>query len=90
MAIVLFKLGLRESDIFVDIGCGTGKISINAAPLVQRVYGVDMRIEAVNHAREFAAREGVGNAEFVCGDAGDFIETIGPVDAAFVGGSKDL
>ncbi|HEU17567.1 MAG TPA: cobalt-precorrin-6Y C(15)-methyltransferase, partial [Methanolinea sp.] len=39
MAVVLFKLGLRESDIFVDIGCGTGKISINAAPLVKWVYG---------------------------------------------------
>lgn len=90
MAIVFLKLGLRESDIFVDVGCGTGKISINAAPLVKWVYGVDMRIEAVNHAREFAAREGVGNAEFVCGDAGDLLETIGPVDAAFVGGSKDL
>ena len=90
MAVVFSKLGLRKSDIFIDIGCGTGKISINAATLVKWVYGVDMRMEAVNHAMNWAATEGVGNAEFFCGDAGDFLERTDSVDAAFVGGSKDL
>jgi len=90
MAVVFQKLGLLKSDVFIDIGCGTGKISINAAPLVKWVYGVDMRIEAVNHASDLAAGEGIGNAEFVCEDAGDFLEKMDSVDAAFVGGSKDL
>ena len=90
MAIALFKSGLQKSDIFLDIGCGTGKVSLNAAPMVKWVYGADTRIEAVNYARECASRAGVQNAQFFCEEAIDFLERFETVDAAFVGGSRDL
>jgi ubiquinone/menaquinone biosynthesis C-methylase UbiE len=38
-------VGLREGDVFVDIGCGTGFFSLPAAALVGRrgkVYGLDI------------------------------------------------
>jgi cobalt-precorrin-6B (C15)-methyltransferase len=34
MAVSLAKLALRPDDIFADIGCGTGRIAVAAAPSV--------------------------------------------------------
>ncbi len=38
MAISLFKMGLQREDTVLDIGCGTGKISLAAARVVTKVY----------------------------------------------------
>ena len=59
MAISLFKMGLRSEDTLLDLGCGTGKVSIAAAGLVQKVYAVDRRPEAISYAKN-AARAAAG------------------------------
>lgn len=43
MAISLFKMELRNGDTMLDLGCGTGKVSIAAARLAKKVYAVDRR-----------------------------------------------
>lgn len=88
VAVSLSKLALRPDDIFADIGCGTGRIAVAAAPLVHHVYAVDIRPEAVSCARELA--EGVENIEVSCENGVDLLKRIPRLDAAFVGGSKDL
>jgi cobalt-precorrin-6B (C15)-methyltransferase len=90
MAISLHKLGLRKGDTFADIGCGTGKVSLYAAPAVMKVYAIDRRKESIRYARHDAEKEGARNIEFFTGDAGQVLPGILPIDAAFVGGSRDL
>jgi cobalt-precorrin-6B (C15)-methyltransferase len=90
MAISLFKLGLQKDDVFADIGCGTGKVSISAAPSVRKVYAIDRRKEAVECARAEVQKSGLTNIELFHGEAGNFLRSAGQVDVAFVGGSRQL
>ncbi len=34
MTALLQRLGLRNGDVMVDIGCGTGKVAVHGAPCV--------------------------------------------------------
>ena len=90
MAVSLFKLGLRPGDRFMDIGCGTGKVSIHAARQAGSVCAIDIRREAIEYARNEAKRAGVENIEFIEGNAADLIPTLPRPDAAFLGGSRDM
>lgn len=58
-------------DRVLDIGCGTGRTTIEAARLATdgSVLGVDLSSRMLGYAREQAAAEGVANASFVQGDA---------------------
>ena len=90
MAISLFKLGLLEGDIFADIGCGTGKISLAVSHRASKIYAIDRRKEAIELAREKAERKGKENILFFHGEAVDFLPSIDQLDCAFIGGSGNL
>lgn len=90
MAVTLHKLDLQPGDLFMDIGCGTGKVSIHAAGRAGRVFAIDTRSEAISHARAEAERAGATNIEFFEGNAADLIPSLPRPDAAFLGGSRDM
>jgi cobalt-precorrin-6B (C15)-methyltransferase len=90
MAVSLFKMGLRSTDTVLDIGCGTGKVSIAAAQQATFVFSIDKRPEAIKIARESAQKIPVHNIEFFCTDAGIFLESDRIYDCAFVGGTQQL
>ena len=91
MAVALFKLGLRAGDLVLDIGCGTGKVSIAAAQKVAHVVAIDQRAEATRFAKNAAKREGVTTIEFACIKAHDFLALDSRIfDCAFVGGSHAI
>lgn len=91
MAVTLFKLGLCDGDLMLDIGCGTGKISIAAAKKNVHVVAVDQRSDATRFAQKAAKNEGVKTIEFFCGEACDFLVTDTRIfDCAFVGGSQGI
>ncbi len=90
MAVALQKLGLRPTDRVADIGCGTGKVSMAIARQAERVYAIDRREEAIAEARGAAAGAGVSNIDFLPGEARQILGGLGELDAAFVGGSRDL
>lgn len=56
-------LALQPSDLFIDLGCGDGRVVFEAAK-VCRAVGVDINTERI---KECAARK-VPNASFVCAD----------------------
>jgi SAM-dependent methyltransferase len=62
---------LRHGDRVLDIGCGTGRSTIEAAQAVGggSALGVDLSGPMIAHARERADAEGVANVEFVHADA---------------------
>ena len=59
------------SDRVLDLYCGAGTISLCLARKAAYVIGAEIVPEAIDDARENAARSGVENAEFFCGDASD-------------------
>ncbi|MDD1673488.1 MAG: precorrin-6Y C5,15-methyltransferase (decarboxylating) subunit CbiT [Methanomicrobiales archaeon] len=90
LAIDIVKLGLKKGDIFADIGCGTGKVSVAASMIAKQVFAIDRRPEAIKHARTVIRKAGVDNITFFEGEALDFLTRIEKLDCAFVGGSGEL
>jgi len=90
MAVSLFKLGLRSSDTLLEIGCGTGKVSITAARTAEKVFSIDKRPEAIRIAEDAAEKAGIMTIEFSCADATDFLKSDRIFDCAFVGGTQQL
>jgi cobalt-precorrin-6B (C15)-methyltransferase len=90
MAVSLFKLGLCPTDSVLEIGCGTGKVSVAMARLVKSVSALDLRPEAIAVATGTARQAGVSNIEFSCIDAVDFLNHERQFDCAFLGGTKNL
>ncbi len=54
----------------LDLYCGAGTISLCLARGAKRVIGAEIVPEAVENARQNALKNGITNAEFICGDAG--------------------
>ena len=61
---------ITGDDLVLDLYCGVGTITLAMARAAGKVIGVEVVEQAVLDARENAARNGVDNAEFFCGDAG--------------------
>ena len=62
--------GITKDDTVLDLYCGVGTITLAMASAAGKVIGVEVIPQAVEDARENAARNGIVNAEFFCGDAG--------------------
>lgn len=90
LALDIVKLGLQKNDLFVDIGCGTGKVSFTASKHVKTVYAVDRRSEAISLARVGASEAGITNITFFEEEAVQFLTHTDNLDCAFVGGSQHL
>ena len=61
----------QKHELLLDLYCGAGAIGLSMADAVGRVIGVEVVPQAIGDARQNAARAGIGNAEFFCGDAGE-------------------
>lgn len=90
LAISLFKLGLSPDDTCADLGCGTGRVSIEVSKRVHNVYAVDRRIEACTWTRKEADAAGRDNISVHHSENAAFLSTIDQLDTAFVGGSQGL
>src|SRR5512136_234334 len=90
LAVALRKLSLRPGDIFADIGCGSGRVTLAASPLVREVYAIDRRPEAVEYAREQARVAGAVNIRFLEGEAPRVLGDLPAPDRAFIGGSRHM
>ena len=71
----LYKKAAEYADIkgdstVVDLYCGTGTIGLTVAKTAKKLIGVEIVPQAVEDAKENAARNGVRNAKFICADAG--------------------
>ena len=65
---------LRGTETVLDLYCGIGTLTLCLAQRAGRVVGAEIVPQAVADAEENAKRNGVGNVEFVCADAGEIAE----------------
>ena len=62
--------GITKEDTVLDLYCGVGTITLAMARSAGKVIGVEVIPQAVQDAQDNARRNGIENAEFFCGDAG--------------------
>ena len=67
---------LKEDESIFDAYCGIGTISLCASKSVSKVVGAEIVKEAIIDAKKNAKINNIDNANFVCGDAGDVLETL--------------
>ncbi|MDD5863906.1 MAG: 23S rRNA (uracil(1939)-C(5))-methyltransferase RlmD [Firmicutes bacterium] len=64
------QAGITKADTVLDLYCGVGTITLAMAGAAGKVIGVEVIPQAVEDAKDNARRNGIENAEFFCGDAG--------------------
>ncbi|GHU61369.1 23S rRNA (uracil-5-)-methyltransferase RumA [Clostridia bacterium] len=67
----------KSAGTLYDIYCGTGTIALALSGSVERVIGIELICDSVVSARENADINGIGNCEFICGDAFEILENAG-------------
>lgn len=80
---VLDKMGLKDGDVVVDMGCGTGYFARRMAKRVApkgKVYGVDIQPEMLELLKKYCERDGVTNVEPVLGEVEDPKLPAGTID----------
>ncbi len=60
----------KETDTVLDLYCGIGTIGLTIASRIKKLIGIEIVPEAIENAKENAAKNGIENAEFFCADAG--------------------
>ncbi|PID89658.1 MAG: precorrin-6Y C5,15-methyltransferase (decarboxylating) subunit CbiT [Bacteroidia bacterium] len=87
--LVLSKLKLNARDILMDIGAGTGSVSIEAAQILTqgKVIAIEHKPQAVALIQQNAEHFGVTNIELLHCKAPAGMENLSQVDKYFIGGS---
>ncbi len=85
VSIAMGKLEIGAGMTFLDIGCGSGALSLAASRFTDIIYGIDRRPEAVE-----ISRAKVPAGTFLCGEAEDLLATLPKVDRCFIGGTRGI
>lgn len=87
--LTLAKAKISEYDIVLDIGAGTGSISIESALLANKgqVYALEKNKEAISLIQQNSAKFNVHNLQIVAGEAPSTMKNLPQSDVAFIGGS---
>ena len=65
-----------KEDSVIDAYCGTGTIGIILSKYVKKVFGVEINKSAIKDANINAKRNSISNIEFICSDAGKYMQKL--------------
>lgn len=88
-ALAISKLRLKEGFSVIDVGCGSGSITVEMCLQVKgtgNVYAIDLDSSAVELTKKNLQKFGV-QAQVVQGKAQDVLPALPQVDAVLVGGT---
>jgi cobalt-precorrin-6B (C15)-methyltransferase len=87
-ALVMSKLRLKEDFSVIDVGCGSGSITVELCLQMPsgKVYAIDIDEKATELTRQNLKKFGV-EAEIILAKAQDILPSLPKVDAVIVGGT---
>jgi cobalt-precorrin-6B (C15)-methyltransferase len=83
--IAMGKLNIQPGSVFLDIGCGSGAVSLAASRFTDRIFGIDARAEAVG-----TSKATVPAGEFFLGKASEILPQLPSIDRCFIGGTRQI
>ena len=88
-ALVISKLRLREDSWAIDVGCGSGSITVELClqAIMGKVYAIDIDSSAIELTKKNLEKFGM-KAELILSSARDVLPTLPKVDAVIIGGSS--
>ena len=89
-SIQISKARLSSGQTVLDIGCGSGSITVEAGLQVEsngKVIGVDFDPNAIELTNTNLKKFGVNNASLILGNAKEKISELPDADAIFIGGT---
>ncbi|HJU94528.1 MAG TPA: precorrin-6Y C5,15-methyltransferase (decarboxylating) subunit CbiT [Nitrososphaera sp.] len=87
-AIAISKLRLKEGQSAIDVGCGSGSITVELCLQTKgKVYAIDFNQKAVELTKKNLQKFGVTAEEVILGKAQDVLPKLLDVDAVMVGGT---
>ena len=92
IAIALDKLQLKKGETFVDVGCGTGSVSLEASKFASHIVAIDKRFEAIERARKCFIDAGISHkVTLIAGTAPEELKGLDiNMEKAFIGGTKNF
>jgi len=69
--IIADAFALSSTDVVIDLGCGTGQLTLPIAARVRAVAGMDPEADMLRRAHRAARDAGVGNVGWMLGGDGD-------------------
>jgi cobalt-precorrin-6B (C15)-methyltransferase len=86
--LVVCKSEVKPDDIVVDIGCGTGGLTLEFANKAKKVYAVDKNIEAINLTLKNLKKHNLEHkVEIIHNEGLNFLKEIDEIDILIIGGS---
>ena len=87
--LTLSKAKIQENDVILDVGAGTGSLSIEAALLAPlgKVYSIERNHEGILLIQENAKKFKINNIQVIEGAAPDVLAGLPQVDVIIIGGS---
>ena len=86
--IVICKSDVKTEDVVVDIGCGTGGLTLEFAKRAKTVYSIDSNPDAIVTTQQNLIKHGLTQkVKLIEGDGLKVLDTIEKFDLLVIGGS---
>jgi ubiquinone/menaquinone biosynthesis C-methylase UbiE len=88
ISLLIEKFGLCKKSRVLDLGCGTGQISLRISPFVFEVIAIDPQDEMLKEGKSLAQKRKIENIKWLKGESGELTElalNVGEVDLTTIG-----